>query len=216
MLEPSLLLTGFLLGWSVAWPPGPINADIARRASSGQLPSALALLAGAASGDAVWALGVALGVGFLVTAPMARVAMGMMSIVLLLVLALSFLRAAWSALRVSPDSRPTPARLSRPGNAFLIGAAMALASPWNVAFWLAAMGRPELAGANPVRLLAVVAAIIAGAIAWGVLWAAANAILHHRLGGTASRAWTIFVDAATACLMLWFAISSAQRLWFEF
>ena len=90
---------------------------------------------------------------------------------------------------------------------------MALASPWNVAFWLAAMGRPELADQDPVRLLAVVAAIIAGAITWGALWAAANAVLHHRLGGTAGRAWTIFVDTATACLMLWFAASSAIRLW---
>jgi len=30
-----LLATGFLLGWSVAWPPGPINAESARRCLAG-------------------------------------------------------------------------------------------------------------------------------------------------------------------------------------
>ena len=30
----SLALYGALLGWSVAWPPGPINAEIVRRGLS--------------------------------------------------------------------------------------------------------------------------------------------------------------------------------------
>ena len=71
---------------------------------------------------------------------------------------------------------------------------MALTSPWNVAFWLAAMGRPELSGAKPGALLIVAGAVIAGALTWGVLWAASNALLHRSLEGAAKRWWTIGVD----------------------
>jgi len=27
----SVLVNGFVLGWSVAWPPGPVNAEMIRR-----------------------------------------------------------------------------------------------------------------------------------------------------------------------------------------
>ena len=89
---------------------------------------------------------------------------------------------------------------------------MALTSPWNVAFWLAAMSRPELTGAKAGALLIVAAAVIAGALTWGVLWATSNALLHRGLEGAAKRWWTIGVDLATGALMLYFAAASARRL----
>jgi threonine/homoserine/homoserine lactone efflux protein len=210
-----LLATGFLLGWSVAWPPGPINAEIARRCGSGHFWSGIAVLAGASSGDALWAVAVALGVGLLFVAPFMRAAMGAVSIALLLALAFLFLRGAWRALarHHAPGVAPeTPKKLPSAYGGFGLGAAMALTSPWNVAFWLAAMGRPELAGAKAGSLLITAAAVIAGALTWGVIWAAANALLHRGLEGRAKRWWTIFVDLATGLLMLVFAASSAQRL----
>ena len=227
---PALLATGFLLGWSVAWPPGPINAEIARRCAGGKFWGGIAVLAGAASADAVWAIAAALGVGLLFAAPAARYAMGALSVALLAALAFLFLRGAWGALRKAApqEDRGLPARdrgkagwkpavqggdrLGSTRVGFGLGAAMALTSPWNVAFWLAAMGRPELAGAKASALLAMAAAVIAGALAWGVLWAAANALLHRSLAGAAKRAWTVFVDLATAALMLSFAVASAERL----
>src|SRR5271166_1843532 len=158
---------------------------------------------------------VALGVGLLFTAPLARAGMGIVSIALLLALAFLFLRASWRAFargdapELKPE-RPQEFRSARGG--FGLGAAMALTSPWNVAFWLAAMGRPELAGARAGSLLIVAAAVITGALTWGVIWATSNALLHRTLEGPAKRWWTIFVDLATGALMLWFAVSSAQRL----
>jgi threonine/homoserine/homoserine lactone efflux protein len=211
----ALLATGFLLGWSVAWPPGPINAEIARRCGSGHFRSGLAVLAGASSADALWAVAVALGVGLMFAAPLARAAMGVVSIALLLALAWLFLRGAWRAFARGDAPQPTPAAPKRFASAyggFGLGAAMALSSPWNVAFWLAAMGRPELAGAKAGSLLVVAAAVIAGALTWGVIWAASNALLHRGLEGSAKRWWTIFVDLATGLLMLYFAVSSAERL----
>jgi threonine/homoserine/homoserine lactone efflux protein len=217
---PALLATGFLLGWSVAWPPGPINAEIARRSGSGRFASGIAVLAGAASADAIWAVAVALGVGLLFTAPLARGAMGVVSIALLLALAFLFLRGAWRAFAGAGDEPPAkpavepeaPARFGWVRGGYGLGAAMALTSPWNVAFWLAAMGRPELAGARSTSLLVMAVAVIAGALAWGMLWATANALLHRGLTGGAKRGWTIFVDLATGMLMLYFAATSAQRL----
>jgi len=208
----SLIATGFLLGWSVAWPPGPINAEIARRCGSGRFGAGLAVLAGASSADALWAVAVALGVGFLFTAPAARAGMGALSIALLLALGFLFLRGAWRALRETPAPAGTPAHGSDSTRGFGLGAAMALTSPWNVAFWLAAMGRPELTGARAGALLVMAAAVIAGALTWGVIWAVANALLHRTLEGRMKRAWTIFVDLATGLLMLYFAVGSAERL----
>ncbi len=214
---PALLAAGFLLGWSVAWPPGPINAEIARRCGAGRFFSGIAVLAGASSADALWAVAVALGVGLLFTTPLARGAMGAVSVALLLALAWLFLRGAWRAFakREGPaavDEPDRPARFASVHGGFGLGAAMALTSPWNVAFWLAAMGRPELAGARAGSLLVMAAAVIAGALTWGVIWASANALLHRSLDGGAKRVWTIFVDLATGLLMLAFAASSAERL----
>ena len=212
---PALLATGFLLGWSVAWPPGPINAEIARRCAAGDFWAGIAVLAGASSADALWAVAVALGVGLLFAAPLARLGMGVVSIALLLALAFLFLRGAWRAFShdAVPEAKPEPtAPLASARGGFGLGAAMALTSPWNVAFWLAAMGRPELSGARAGSLLIMAAAVIAGALTWGVIWASSNALLHRTLEGKAKRWWTIFVDLATGALMLWFAVGSAERL----
>ena len=57
--------TGLLLGWSVAWPPGPINAEMIRRGLAGRHGAALALGLGACSGDFLWALARVALIGFL-------------------------------------------------------------------------------------------------------------------------------------------------------
>ncbi len=129
-----LLLTGFLLGWSVAWPPGPINAEIARRCLAGGFWAGFSLLLGACSGDALWAVLVSLGVGLVFTGPVMREIMGVVSVALLLALSLVFLRCAWRALRPGGAAPAAPSRFDSRRASFLLGAAMALTSPWNVAF----------------------------------------------------------------------------------
>jgi len=118
----TLLATGFLLGWSVAWPPGPINAEIARRCLAGGFWAGFSLLVGACSGDALWAVLVSLGIGVLFVAPLARSIMGFVSVALLVALSLVFLRGAWRASiaaprrrRTAPSTRGAPASCSAPG-----------------------------------------------------------------------------------------------------
>jgi len=210
-----LLGTGFLLGWSVAWPPGPINAEVARRCLARGFWAGFVVLLGASSMDAVWAVVVSLGVGALFTAPAIREAMGIVSILLLVVLAGLFLRSArraWSAgpAACAPDAR---GRFDGRRASFAIGAAMALTSPWNVAFWIAAIGRPEMNGLPTRSLLVMAAAVIAGALTWGVLWSGSVTLFRGRTKSEAAgRWWNVGVNLATGFLMAWFAVQSATRL----
>ena len=91
---------------------------------------------------------------------------------------------------------------------------MALSSPWNVAFWLAAIGRPEMARHGTGALLLVAAAVLAGALTWGVLWSASVVLLRRRAPGRwwEGRWWEVGVKALTGALMLYFAASTAARL----
>jgi len=208
-----LLASGFLLGWSVAWPPGPINAEIARRCLAGGFWAGFSLLFGACSGDALWAVLTSLGVGVLVTGPTARQIMGAVSVALLLALCAFFLLSALRAFSGGGASSPAPSRFDSRRAGFLLGAGMALTSPWNVAFWLAAMGRPELTGYGLAAPLIMAAAVIAGAMTWGVLWSGSVVLLHRRADtGAGARWWTFGVDLATAMLMAYFAVNSAMRL----
>jgi threonine/homoserine/homoserine lactone efflux protein len=209
----SLLATGFLLGWSVAWPPGPINAEIARRCLARGFWAGFTLLLGACSADALWAVLVSLGVGVLFTGPTMREVMGAISVTLLLTLSGFFSRGAWRALKGGEAAIATPSRFDNRQTSFLLGAGMALASPWNVAFWIAAMGRPELSGNGVQALLIMATAVIVGALTWGVLWSGSVVLLHRRVdSGAGARWWTFAVDLATALLMVYFAVNSAMRL----
>ena len=205
----ALLGTGFLLGWSVAWPPGPINAEIARRCLASGFWAGFGLLLGACSGDALWALLVALGVGAVFTGAAMHRVLGAVSVMLLLALAAVFLRGAWRDLRAPPGVPAASARFDGTRTSYLLGATMALTSPWNVAFWLAAVGRPEMTRLGLAALLVVAAAVIAGALTWGVLWSAAVVLLRRRAVGGG---WSVAVKGLTGALMLYFAIGSFLTL----
>lgn len=207
-----VLATGFVLGWSVAWPPGPINAEIARRCLASGVTSGLGVLTGACAGDALWAVLVSMGVATVLTTPAVHLALGVLSTGLLVALGAVFLRGAWSALQPSTPPSGATARPSQPATArggFALGVTMALTSPWNVAFWLGVLGRPGQAATETATALAMAAAVLAGAFTWGVLWSGAVTLLRRGGGG---RWWQAGANAATGALMLWFAASSALRL----
>ena len=62
-------------------------------------------------------------------------------------LSLVFLRGAWRALKAPRPAAFAPPQYDSHRAGYLLGAGMALTSPWNVAFWLAAIGRPDSHGA---------------------------------------------------------------------
>jgi len=94
----SVLVNGFVLGWSVAWPPGPVNAEMIRRGlmpkhRGGGFWSAWPIGLGACTGDFMWALSVSLGAGALLNSPSIRHAVAGVSLTLLLVLTATFARS---------------------------------------------------------------------------------------------------------------------------
>src|SRR5438552_17878151 len=99
----STLVNGFILGWSVAWPPGPINAEMIRR---GLLPKergggfwgAWPIGLGACTGDFLWAFCVSLGAGALLNSIAIRRGLAIVSLALLLFLA-RFAVGAWRIYR---------------------------------------------------------------------------------------------------------------------
>ena len=201
---------GLLLGWSIAWPPGPINAEIIRRSLARGLWAACSLGLGASTGDFAWAVAVALGAGALADLPGVRPALGGLSLVLLIFLSWTFLRGAWREWQHFRRNEPfdRPASLDSAKGGFLLGLTLALTSPWNIAFWLAVIGPQGGESLSFGRSLILAGAVVLAASAWTVVLAASV-----RLGARfATPLWEIGTRAATGALMLYFAVRLALRL----
>ncbi len=175
-LSGATIVNGLVLGWSVAWPPGPINAEMIRRvllprAQGGGFWPAWQLGLGACTGDFIWALGVAAGAGALLASPRLHLALGVISFGLLLFLAFNFARGAWRAWQA--HSNPTAVAPLRRGNArgYFLGLILALTSPWNIGFWFAVVGGQGAAQGHSTFLssLLLAASVVSGAIAWTIV-----------------------------------------------
>ncbi len=205
---PALAGYGFLLGWSVAWPPGPINAEIARRCLARGFWAGYGVCLGASTGDACWAVLVAVGIGVLLNGAGMHLVLGVVSTALLFALAFLFLRGAWRRLRDHDGTRGSR-RFDSSRASFLLGMMLALTGPWNIAFWLAVMGRPGIAQAGLGASLVIAAMVILGASSWGLIWAGATTLLGLRATGPG---WDAAVRGLTGLLMLYYAIESVLRL----
>ena len=148
-----ILINGFVLGWSVAWPPGPVNAEMIRRGllsreQGGGFWGTWRVGLGACTGDFLWALSVAAGAGVLLNKPGVRTVLGLISLALLLVLAAIFSVSAWkTAHRGNADVAGLPKDGGRRG--YLLGLFFVLSSPWNIGFWLAVVGSQQTATTAP-------------------------------------------------------------------
>lgn len=208
---PTLAATGFALGWGVAWPPGPINAEMIRRGLSRGFWPAYAVGLGASSGDFLWALLITLGAGAVLGLPGVRVAMLGASTMLLLFLCAMFFRGAWRALRAMRTGQPAVERrpLDSTRGGYLLGLTMALSSPWNVAFWIAVVGNTQTG--EPLGLTAsllVAVCVVLAACTWGLVLCSAV-----RMGARfATPLWDVVTQGATGALMLVFAIRGVARL----
>jgi threonine/homoserine/homoserine lactone efflux protein len=206
----ALALDGLLLGWSVAWPPGPINAEIARRGLAQGFWRAYSVGLGASTGDALWAVAVGLGAGALAASVEALAALSAVSTILLLLLAGIYLRGAVRSLAAwrRGDATERPARLESGRAGYLLGLGLALSSPWNIAFWLAVIGRAETLQAGPAAALVVACAVLVGTNLWVLLLCAAVVRLRARFAGAG---WDGVAKGATGLLLLAFALEGLWR-----
>ena len=206
------IVNGLVLGWSVAWPPGPINAEMIRRAllplaRGGGFWTAWQLGLGACTGDFIWALGVAAGAGALLASPRLHLALGVISFLLLLFLAFNFARGAWRTAQTNVDgaSIPGSAGQSSISRGYFLGLILALTSPWNIGFWFAVVGGQGAAQGQTTFLnsLTLAAAVVSGALAWTIVLCTAL-----KLGARifARSAWQVGTQAVSALVMLFFAV----------
>jgi threonine/homoserine/homoserine lactone efflux protein len=207
----SLALTGFILGWSVAWPPGPINAEAIRRGLSRRVWPAYAVVVGGCLGDALWALVVGVGTGALLRVAHLTTLLGVISVALLVVLAGLFLRGAWR--RYADHRAGTPSPASRSFNnargSLVLGLTLAATGPWNLAFWLAVLGQPGNTAHGIAGSVVVACGVLVGALTWGLILCVSVAWLGARF---ATPSWEIVTQLGTGVLMLFFAARTALRL----
>jgi threonine/homoserine/homoserine lactone efflux protein len=205
------IINGLILGWSVAWPPGPINAEMIRRAliphqQGGGFWAAWQLGLGACTGDFLWALAVAAGAGTLLASPHLHLALGVLSFLLLLFLAFSFTRGAWQTAKTHRQTLATGEKVNQPAasRGYLLGLVLALTSPWNVGFWFAVVGGQGATQMQATFLssLTLAASVVSGAIAWTIVLCTAL-----KLGARvfARPAWQIGTQLVSALVMLFFA-----------
>jgi len=213
----SILFNGFVLGWSVAWPPGPVNAEMIRRGllpreQGGGFWETWRVGLGACTGDFIWALAVAAGAGALLNNQGVRTALGAISLVLLLVLTAVFSRAAWkTTCRAKSLDVPGLAKQERGKGGYLLGLLFVMSSPWNIGFWLAVVGSQQSIMAPPSFLISLMlaCAVVLGALTWTVVLCVA---VRLGAGIFARHMWQVGAQALTAVVIAYFAAKLALQL----
>ncbi len=144
-MQPSIVLTGIVMGVAFAAPPGAVTAETFRRGVRGGFPLAFGVQLGSLIGDATYALIALIGLAALAQNPTLEVALGAFGAIFLMYLAcMSFAGARAPTTAVLPD-KPVAERRG----AFLSGLALSLANPWAVAFWLSLGGALVSVGVSP-------------------------------------------------------------------
>src|SRR5579859_1766695 len=129
ILAMILFLTAFGLGLAFFASPGAVTTQLLRRGLEQGFFSALFLQLGALIGVTLWAMIAFIGAAFLVQYVLARVLLDTVGILLLLLL-------AWQALRAAYRGKRDKAKASSIRGDFALGAAISLANPLPIAFWL--------------------------------------------------------------------------------
>ncbi len=165
------LLTPFLLGIAVGAlycaPVGPVNLEIMRRGLTIGFLAAFLVALGAVIGDAFWAAVGILGSSLVTEFVVLRAGIGFVGVLILLFV-------AWNAYRASkqdPDLHLGEPPRKRVG--FVVGAALSMANPFAMLFWLwlAASGAMASVGVDPSHHVARVwffLGLVAGAILYGL------------------------------------------------
>jgi threonine/homoserine/homoserine lactone efflux protein len=158
------LVTAFGLGVAFAAPPGIVTAELIRRGLIGGFWSAMAVNVGSLIGDAVYALLAFGGLAVMISSPRARLGVGVMSGVVLLIL-------ARSALKAKLPEQVGEVSASERRNAFLSGTALSLTNPFAIVFWIGFGGIALTTGVQNTTggLSLFLVAFLGGAAIWGAI-----------------------------------------------
>ncbi len=201
----SAFAAGFGLGFLVAAQVGPIWLLCARSVLRGTALVGIAIGAGAALIDALYAgLGVA-GASALLQIDVLRIALGVLGAGFLAFLGA---RTLWSAFRIRLGGE-TSEEVSSPRRAFLTSLAATASNPLTIASWAAifsAASTAELVGSG-FTASALVAGVAAGTFIWFLALSVGLSLARQRAGP----GLLVVVDVVSGVLLLGFAGLLAYR-----
>jgi putative LysE/RhtB family amino acid efflux pump len=161
------LAVGFGLGLFVGAQPGPVSLLCVRSVLRGALTSGIAIGAGAAMIDLLYAgLGLA-GAASLLEADALRLAFGLLGA---LVLGLIGARTLWAAFRVRLGGE-SEEEVASPRRAFATAVAATASNPLTIATWAAIFSAASVAAVGDAATSASGAALMLGGVALGTLTA---------------------------------------------
>lgn len=196
MLESwQVFLSGIVLGFSVAAPPGPVNATAAYEMTRSWLAGWSTLL-GATTADAIFFLLTYFGLTALIASGEVRDVLFLIGGLLMLYLAFVTLRTAKRA----------PREETRTGRPYVLGLTIGLSNPFQLAWWVAVgIGMVSTFG------LSIVFGFFTGIIAWTLLF---SSLLRAGLRRY-REIYPYIVYASGATLLVfgaWFLFTAASSL----
>jgi putative LysE/RhtB family amino acid efflux pump len=194
------LTIGFGLGFLVAMQLGPMSLFLIRSTLRSGWTVGLAIGAGIALVDALYAAAGAAGAASLLAIDPLRTALSLVGAAVLLVLGVRTLRDAFR-VRLGAELEE---EVASPRRAFLTSAAATASNPLTIASWAAVFAAAAGAGAAPGLL---VAGVGAGSLVWVTLLATGTATARRALGVRAMRA----ADALAGTGLLVFGCALAMR-----
>jgi putative LysE/RhtB family amino acid efflux pump len=201
----SALAAGFGLGFLVAAQVGPIWLLCARSVLRGSALVGIAIGAGAALIDALYAaLGVA-GASALLEIDVLRIALGVLGAGFLVFLGA---RTLWSAFRIRLGGE-TAEEVSSPRRAFVTSLAATASNPLTIASWAAvftAASTADLVGSG-FTASALVAGVAIGTFAWFLALSLGLSLARQRVGPRL----LVVVDVVSGLILLVFAGLLAYR-----
>ena len=180
------LVVGFGLGFFVALQLGPMSLFLIRSTLRAGWLVGLAVGAGIALVDALYAAAGAAGAAPFLTIDPVRVVLGLIGAGVLVALGA---RTLYTAFRVRHGGE-VAAEVATPLRAFLTSMAGTASNPLTIASWAAIFAAASAAGAagSAGAALLLVLGVGLGSLAWVTLLASGTAIAHRRIGDRAVRA----------------------------
>ena len=193
------LAVGFGLGFAVAAQVGPVTLLTVRSVIRGGLWIGIAMGAGVALVDALYAAAGAAGAGAALELDAIRLSLGLLGAAVLGVIGA---RTLWSAFRVRMGGE-TPEEVTTPGRALRTALAATASNPLTIVSWaaiFAAASTAELVASGSGTVL-MVSGVLAGSFAWMAGLAGVLALVRRRVGDRGLR----ILDAASGTGILLFA-----------
>lgn len=194
----SLIGLGIVMGLAFAVPPGIVTAETLRRGLARGFPAALSVQLGSLIGDATYCLLALAGVAVLVQNPLSQRILGLISIIFLMYLAISGIRAE-IAPSANRSAESTTRHVNPRGSAFLTGMFLSLTNPWAIGFWLslggtlASYGAMESNNTMALFFLSFFGACLVYAVLIALLIGVTQRALPRRLGKLVSIACSVLI-----------------------